>query len=64
MHISDPVEKRWLQERIEPVRASDPIPHQMKRRILHKLNAAEAFEGFCIQSTSGTSDSLWKVQRR
>ena len=46
MHISDPVEKRWLQERIEPVRASDPIPHHMKRRILHKLNAAEAFEGF------------------
>ena len=46
MHISDPVEKRWLQERIEPVRASDPIPHEMKRRILHKLNAAEAFEGF------------------
>ena len=46
MHISDPIEKRWLQERIEPVRASDPIPHHMKRRILHKLNAAEAFEGF------------------
>ena len=46
MHISDPAEKRWLQERIEPVRASDPIPHHMKRRILHKLNAAEAFERF------------------
>ena len=46
MHISDPVEKRWLQERIEPVRASDPLPHQMKRRILEQLNAAEAFEHF------------------
>ena len=46
MHISDPVEKRWLQERIEPVRAADPLPHHMKRRILHRLNAAEAFERF------------------
>ncbi len=46
MHISDPIEKRWLQERIEPVRTADPIPHKMKRRILHKLNAAEAFERF------------------
>ena len=46
MHISDPIEKRWLQERIEPVRSADPIPHRMKRRILHKLNSAEAFERF------------------
>lgn len=46
MHISDPIEKRWLQERIEPVRAADPLPHQMKRRILQRLNAAEAFERF------------------
>ncbi|MFK7845021.1 MAG: multifunctional oxoglutarate decarboxylase/oxoglutarate dehydrogenase thiamine pyrophosphate-binding subunit/dihydrolipoyllysine-residue succinyltransferase subunit [Rhodothermales bacterium] len=46
MHISDPIEKRWLQERIEPVRASDPLPHQTKRRILQRLNAAEAFERF------------------
>ncbi len=46
MHISDPVEKNWLQERIEPVRASDPLPHKMKQRILQRLNAAEAFERF------------------
>ena len=46
MHITDPVEKRWLQERIEPVRAADPLPHQTKRRILQRLNAAEAFERF------------------
>ncbi|HET6566439.1 MAG TPA: multifunctional oxoglutarate decarboxylase/oxoglutarate dehydrogenase thiamine pyrophosphate-binding subunit/dihydrolipoyllysine-residue succinyltransferase subunit, partial [Rhodothermales bacterium] len=46
MHISDPTEKRWLQERIEPVRMSEPITPEAKRRILQKLNAAEAFEKF------------------
>ncbi len=46
MHISDSDEKRWLQERIEPVRNADEIPLDGKRRILHKLNSAEAFERF------------------
>ncbi len=46
MHISDPQEKRWLQERIEPVRNADPITPEQKRRILQKLNSAEAFERF------------------
>ena len=46
MHISDPTEKRWLQERIEPVRCEEPITPEAKRRILQKLNAAEAFERF------------------
>lgn len=46
MHISDPNEKRWLQERIEPVRCEEPIAPESKRRILQKLNAAEAFERF------------------
>ena len=46
MHISDPQQKRWLQERIEPVRNADEIPLGGKRRILQKLNSAEAFERF------------------
>ncbi len=46
MHISDPTEKRWLQERIEPVRCEEPIAPEAKRRILQKLNASEAFERF------------------
>jgi 2-oxoglutarate dehydrogenase E1 component len=46
MHISDPTEKRWLQERIEPVRCEEPIAPEAKRRVLQKLNAAEAFERF------------------
>jgi 2-oxoglutarate dehydrogenase E1 component len=46
MHISEPSEKRWLQERIEPNRGADLLTDQEKRRILHRLNAAEAFERF------------------
>jgi multifunctional 2-oxoglutarate metabolism enzyme len=46
MHISDPTERRWLQERIEPTRCEEPIAPKAKRRILQKLNAAEAFERF------------------
>jgi multifunctional 2-oxoglutarate metabolism enzyme len=46
MHISDPGERRWLQERIEPTRCEDPIAPEAKRRVLQKLNAAEAFERF------------------
>ena len=46
MHISDSQEKHWLQERIEPIRNADEIPLDGKRRILQKLNSAEAFERF------------------
>ncbi len=46
MHISDPAEKRWLMERIEPQQLMEPISPERKRRIFEKLNAAEAFEQF------------------
>lgn len=46
MHISDPSEKRWLQERIEPLHNEEPLDHGTKIRMLQKLNAAEAFERF------------------
>ena len=46
MHISSPLEKRWLQERIEPVRAAESLAKDARRRIMQKLNAAEAFERF------------------
>ncbi len=46
MHISDPMERVWLQERIEPIRNAEPLSSGAERRILHKLNAAEAFERF------------------
>jgi len=46
MHIQDPVQKRWLQDRMEPTRNSAPLEPETKRRILMKLNDAEAFEKF------------------
>ena len=46
MHISDPDEKRWIQERIEPNGSEYTITDEEKRRMLEKLNAAEAFETF------------------
>jgi len=44
MHIADPAQRSWLQERIE-------VPHQKpnsaeQKYVLSKLNAAEAFETF------------------
>ena len=46
MHITSPIEKRWLQERIESKRNMDEVSLEDKRHILHKLNSAEAFEQF------------------
>ena len=46
MHISSPTEKRWLQDRLEPTGREEPVSPEAKRRILQKLNAAEAFERF------------------
>ena len=46
MHITSPIEKRWLQERIEPERNTDELSLEDKCRILQKLNSAEAFERF------------------
>ena len=46
MHISDPDEKRWIQDRIEPLGATRELIDDEKKRMLEKLNAAEAFETF------------------
>ncbi|MDX1741516.1 MAG: multifunctional oxoglutarate decarboxylase/oxoglutarate dehydrogenase thiamine pyrophosphate-binding subunit/dihydrolipoyllysine-residue succinyltransferase subunit, partial [Rhodothermales bacterium] len=46
MHISDPTEKSWLETHIEPSDDRDTLTPEEKRRILSKLNAAEAFERF------------------
>ena len=46
MHISDPEEKRWIQNRIEPMRKAEPPSEEERRRIVQTLNAAEAFERF------------------
>jgi multifunctional 2-oxoglutarate metabolism enzyme len=44
MHIQEPEERRWIQDRVE--RPQDKLPRQEQLRILAKLNQAEAFETF------------------
>jgi 2-oxoglutarate decarboxylase len=44
MHIQDPEERRWIQNRVEQ-RYTKPSPEE-QRDILVRLNAAEAFETF------------------
>ncbi|GAA3758136.1 multifunctional oxoglutarate decarboxylase/oxoglutarate dehydrogenase thiamine pyrophosphate-binding subunit/dihydrolipoyllysine-residue succinyltransferase subunit [Plantactinospora mayteni] len=44
MHIQDPEERRWIQERIER-QYTKPAPDEQKH-VLNRLNAAEAFETF------------------
>ncbi len=46
MHIQDPDQKVWIQERVEGVSKDDWLTLEEKRRLLAKLNAAEAFERF------------------
>jgi len=44
MHIQEHDQKAWIQEHVEG--GYDPIPPDGQRRILERLNAAEAFERF------------------
>ncbi len=44
MHISDPVQKHWIQEQVEGV--DSQVGPEDQRHILDRLNAAEAFEKF------------------
>jgi len=46
MHLQDPAERRWLIERMEPVRNSPALEAADRRRILKKLSHAAAFEHF------------------
>ena len=44
MHIQDPRERTWIQDRVE--RAHTPPEREEQLRILRRLNASEAFETF------------------
>jgi len=46
MHIRNPQVRKWLQERMEPIRNRPAYDLRKKRRIILKLNAAELFETF------------------
>jgi 2-oxoglutarate decarboxylase len=44
MHIMDPEERRWIQQRVE--RRHEKLDHESQIHLLNRLNAAEAFETF------------------
>ena len=46
MHIQDPAQRRWIQERVEHKRSREPLALDVKRTILRLLYAAEMFEVF------------------
>lgn len=46
MHLQDPSERKWLQERMEPVRNRPELSKDEKLRILNKLCQATLFEQF------------------
>jgi len=54
MHISDPAQKAWLQERIEGPDKEITFTREGKRAILNKLVEAEGFEKFCDVKFTGT----------
>src|SRR5215213_4297440 len=54
MHISDPAEKAWLQERIEGPDKEITFTREGKRAILNKLIEAEGFERFLDVRYTGT----------
>jgi 2-oxoglutarate dehydrogenase E1 component len=54
MHISDPAQKGWIQERIEGPDKEITFTREGKRAILNKLIEAEGFEKFCDLRFTGT----------
>ena len=46
MYISDPAEKRWWQQKLEPIRSTPAFSAEKKRHILERLTAAEGLERF------------------
>jgi 2-oxoglutarate dehydrogenase E1 component len=46
MHITEPVEKRWWQERLESIRSKPAFSNDEKVGILDKITAAEGLERF------------------
>ena len=54
MHISNPAQKGWIQERIEGPDKEITFTPEGKRAILNKLIEAEGFEKFCDLKFTGT----------
>lgn len=54
MHLSDPVSRRWIQERIEEPHNKTEFTVNGKRAILQRLTAAEGFEQYLHKKYPGT----------
>ena len=54
MHIQDPVQKDWLQRRIEGAKWAQAFDVPAKKTILRQLTEAEGFESFCQKKFVGT----------
>src|SRR6185295_7063923 len=54
MHIADPDEKSWIQQRIEGADKDIVFTPEGKKAILYKLIEAEGFEKFCSVKFLGT----------
>jgi 2-oxoglutarate dehydrogenase E1 component len=54
MHISNPFQKAWIQERIEGPDKEISFTREGRRAILNKLIEAEGFENFCDLKFTGT----------
>ncbi len=54
MHIQDPVQKDWLQRRIEGAMWNGAFDAAAKKTILRQLTEAEGFETFCQKKFVGT----------
>ena len=54
MHIQDPEEKAWIQERVETERNHTEFTLEGKRAILKRLTVAEGLELFCDKRYTGT----------
>ena len=52
MHISDPNQKHWVQQRVESSK-DETLPLEEKKHILDRLNAAESFERFVHTKYTG-----------
>ncbi|MBN9281682.1 MAG: 2-oxoglutarate dehydrogenase E1 component, partial [Hyphomicrobium denitrificans] len=54
MHITDPAQKSWIQERIEGPEKDISFTPEGRKAILRKLVEAETFEKFCDLKYTGT----------
>jgi 2-oxoglutarate dehydrogenase E1 component len=55
MHLQDPAERRWLQDRMEPGRNRIKLSAEQQRRILKKLIQAALFEAFLNRKYIGVT---------